>query len=262
MTIEVKVIYDSISIAGKRLTTLELTYPRYIHSQLLTHRMLSRVSASSRAIPVHKTISKVLANPVIPTKFGKNQAGMQAQVEEVDREEAVVLWLEGMYAAIKIAKKFDTLGLHKQIANRVLEPYLHITTLVSATEWDNFFNLRLADDAQPEIQELAKEMKAAIDNSKPVERNFHLPYTQEHEIDVYELNTLFKLSSARCCRISYLNHNNEYDVKEDIALADKLIANKHLSPLEMSATAYAVKDTRTSNFIGWKQYRTYIENNR
>lgn len=261
MTISAKIVCDSVSQAGARLTTLELTYPRFIHSQLLMHRMLSRNSASSRAIPVSKMIDNILANPVIPIHFGKNQAGMQAQTEEVEREEAVTLWLESMYQAIKIAKEFEKLGLHKQIANRVLEPYSHITTLVTATEWNNFFTLRLADDAQPEIQELAKVMKEAIESSNPILTKVHLPYVTKQEKDNYSFIVLARISAARCCRVSYLNHNNEYSIQKDLTLAGNLIENRHFSPLEAVAIALDNKEQKDANFTGWKQYRTIIIEN-
>ena len=92
---EVKVIADSISESGKRITTFQLKYPRFIHSEVMTHRVFSRNASSSRAIPVKKMIEQVRNNPAMPIHWGANQSGMQAKNElnECFRKEVGRVWL-------------------------------------------------------------------------------------------------------------------------------------------------------------------------
>ncbi len=239
-----KVIADSISTSGVRITTMELCYQRFIHSEFMTHRMFSRNASSSRAIPIHKMIDQVRDNPAMPIHWGKNQAGMQAR-EELPEIEIDVVKSDWNYASkrmTEIATLMSEMDLHKQIVNRILEPFQWIKVIVTATEWDNFFKLRLHKDAQPEMMVLAEHMKKAMDESIPVELQpgeWHLPYVDLGDFDDSgdPISEAIKCSIARCARVSYLNHDNSApDIAKDIALADMLLAAGHMSPLEHQGT--------------------------
>lgn len=278
MQISAKVIADSVPMhktvnGGVRLTTMELTYPRFIHSEFMTHRVFSRNSASSRAIPVMKMLKQVWSDPAMPVWWGKNQAGMQAK-EELKGWRlwlAQKLWVLAGWVMVCFAWAFVKIGLHKQIANRVLEPWMWMKTIVTATDWGNFFNLRVHPDAQPEMRRLAEAMLVAYNGSTPVELppdKWHLPYVTKGEYatlawygpgcrDDWEW-VLQKLSAARCARVSYLNHDGtKPDVEKDLALFEKLVAAPHASPFEHQAIPCPGKH---GNFNGWKQYRQFIPN--
>jgi thymidylate synthase ThyX len=164
-----KIIADSISTAGKRITTFEIEYPRFIHSEFMTHRMLSKNAASSRAIPIATMIQQVMDNPAMPVFWGRNQSGMSAKEElgYAEKEDALVVWLEGRDEAVKTVQRLVSLNVHKQITNRILEPWAHIKVVTTATEWDNFFHLRRHPDAQPEIHALANAMWDNYSKSEP-----------------------------------------------------------------------------------------------
>lgn len=258
MTISAKVVLDSISGVGKRITTLELVYPRFIHSELMTHRAFSRNSASSRAIPVERMIQMVQEDPAMPIAWGKNTRGMQAKEDlpYSDMAKAQCAWLDAMQWAVEHAEILASLNVHKQIVNRLLEPFMHMTTLVTATEWENFFTLRDHPDAQPEIQALAKEMRKALDESSPTLRMWHMPFINDtlHQ----PLNLLAGISAARCARVSYLNHDGTNpDIERDLALARRLAASGHWSPFEHVACANLrpERSSMEANFQGWKQLR-------
>lgn len=258
-TISAKVIEDSISTKGKRLTTLELYYPRFIHQQLLTHRMFSRSSSSSRAIPIDRVIEEIENNPVIPIEWGLNKAGMQAEGVLSDDRYAKSKWMDACRNAIAIARDLQAVGLHKQIVNRILEPFAHIKTLVTATEWDNFFELRLDKHAQPEIQELARQMKQAMIKSQPVQKNVHTPYLTDVERKDDNTFRMKMISAARCARVSYKTHIGEYPNQgKDYDLAVRLRSSKHFSPFEHVAEA-GERDERYRNFVGWKQLRISLD---
>lgn len=242
-----KVIADSISLAGIRLTTLELYYPLMIHAQLMTHRMFSRNAQSNRAMPVAKMLEQVVNDPAIPSQWGKNQAGMSASEELEDASED---WRLAARIAAKISSDFAEEGYHKQVANRLTMPFQYIKVIVTATEWDNFFKLRL-HDADPTMMELARKMKEAMDNSTPKllhPGEWHLPYVQFDVISrdyfddtlvqtFHPLEIARKCSAARCARVSYNNHNGtDTDIQKDIALADRLLNDGHMSPFEHQAT--------------------------
>ena len=149
--IEAKVILDSVSPAGKRITTLQLKYHRFIHSEFMTHRAFSRNSMSSRAVPVAKMIEQVRNDPAMPVHWGKNQPGMQAR-DDLTGEALINAQMAWRGAAAKAADSAQLMmdnGLAKQVANRILEPFQWMHTVVTATEWDNFFALRCHPDAQP-----------------------------------------------------------------------------------------------------------------
>lgn len=294
MSFEAKVIADSIS-NGQRLTTLQLRYPRFIHAELMTHRVFSRNASSSRAIPVAKMIEQVRTNPAAPIHWGKNQPGMQAFEEALDarvfldlpmeydnpsdvplftfeRTELTGLeaWRHAANTAAGIAEAMAVAGYHKQVVNRILEPFQWISVIVTATEWDNFFELRDHEDAQPEIRHLARLMKVAMDASTPKllwPGEWHLPYVSDEDlVDIRahllgaptsEVIKLGKdVSAARCCRVSYLKHDGtQATIQEELALCERLVGARplHASPFEHQATPDAfLKEAKFGGFDGWK----------
>ncbi len=261
MGYECRVEADSVSLDGHRLTTFVVTFPRFLLAELNTHRMLSRNAASSRAIPVGKRIAAIEADPFIPEAFGKNQKGMQANesLDATAARHAEGAWRLAAENAIAIARRLEVLGVHKQLANRVLEPFAWVTVVVSATEWNNFFALRCHPDAQPEFQKIAGMMKADFLTSKPEKLKYadwHLPFTHEAERRTFSFDWR-KVSAGRCARVSYLTHDGHADPVADITLAERLISStpKHASPFEHVARP---SKSRCGNFVGWHQFRYEI----
>lgn len=274
-----KIIADSINPVGDRLTTFELTYPRFVHAELMTHRMFSRNSASSRAIPTKKLMARIAEHPVMPKYWGKNQSGMSAREELTGMTLRAVkqVWLRGRDQALALAEELRELGLHKQIANRVVEPWMFITVIVTATEYENWFHLRDSEFAQPEIAWVAREMRKLYDSNEPAilePGGWHLPYVEleddEHPLFVSledapvrtcgEWDTFCcKISTARCARVSYLTHDGVRDYIKDVELHDKLSENGHWSPFEHVAAAMP-ESKRSGNFVGWEQYRKMFAN--
>ena len=265
--ISAKIIADSVAEHGVRLTTLQLQYPRFIHAEFMTHRVFSRNASSSRAIPVAKVIEQVRDNPAAPIHWGKNQPGMQANAQVDDVPEAQALWMQAARDAADTAEEMSRIGLHKQVANRILEPFQYMHVIVTATEWDNFFELRAHSDAQPEIHALAVEMYRAMNASEPrylVEDDWHLPYvTTEERLRYYgETDLLLKVSAARCARVSYLTHDGQTpDIEKDIALYERLVGSRplHASPIEHQATPMPNPEHWSGNFRGWLQHRQLVE---
>lgn len=143
--ISAKVVADSKNEFGNRITTFVLTYPRIIHSELMTHRMFSRNAASSRAVPASKLIHAVETDPFIPLAFQKNHSGMQGTEYITDPNEIefeIQDWLDDRDYAVKKAKARLERGVTKQLVNRPLEPFQYYTTILTATEFENFFALR------------------------------------------------------------------------------------------------------------------------
>lgn len=272
MIISAKIIEDSVSPGGNHLTTLELSYPRFIHGEFMTHRVFSRNAMSSRAIPVAKMIDQVRDDPVVPMHWGANQPGMQARDEVAYPVmlEAIEVWHKAANDAANRAQQLVGLGIHKQIANRVLEPYQWMRTIVSATEWENFFALRNHKDAEPHFQLLAQAMVRAMDESQPVRRpnlpydevSWHLPYVTASERRTVNIKDLPKISAARCARVSYLTHDNEKPTLEaDLALFKRLVGSvpMHASPVEHQACAGPLGFGASGNFVGWAQFRKGLE---
>lgn len=236
---EAIVLADSIA-SGVRLTTLCCTFPRIVLAEFNTHRVFSRNSASSRAIPVKRRIAQIRENPYVPLQFGKNRRGMQAQDEEVaDAEEARLVWLSARNEACEYAEELSRLGLHKQWANRLLESFAWHTVIVTATEWDNYFALRISEHAQPEIRKVSEAMKAAMDESTPEELepgDWHVPLVETPSVlvDERDFDTLVKLCVARTATISYERHM-EQNVDKELDRYDKLLSAGHMSPFEHAA---------------------------
>lgn len=263
--IAAEIVADSFNAAtGDRLTTWRLTYPRFIHSELMTHRVLSRNAASSRAIPMSKMLAAVERDPAMPVHWGSNQPGMQAgaELQGPEREEVEHRWLEGRKDAMRCASDLSLAGLHKQIANRVLEPWMHMTTLVSGTEWLGFYRLRAHPDAQPEFQALAYRMLEVYLAAEPVEvrdGGWHIPFGDQMP-EGLTLDERLKVAVARCARISYTVPDQpavDFPVERDLALTARLASSGHWSPFEHVARALPAYDagTFTGNFRGWAQYR-------
>jgi thymidylate synthase ThyX len=262
--IQVKILADSINFAGNRLTSFLLTYPRFIHADFMTHRLFSRNASSSRARPIEKLIEEAENTPAMPIYWGKNQKGMQAFTELAgkDKVRAVDEWNKARMAAIKHAKRLNKIGLHKQLVNRILEPFTHITVICTATEYGNFFNLRAHKDAMPEIQELAYQMLKLYKKHKPVVKQpgeWHLPFADKHIKKGLSQQQLLKIVTARAARLSYLNFDGDIQPEKDFELHDRLMSSGHWSPFEHAAMAYKTSK-RSGNFIGWKQYRKLFKN--
>jgi thymidylate synthase ThyX len=299
MPFDAKVLADSRSPAGYRLTTLEATFPRFVLAEFNTHRVFSRNSASSRAIPIAKQLRRVLEDPYVPIEFGSNQPGMQAgpALGGEKREAAEREWLRarddavrrvlGLVADPGIAsgdgdldeilgrveqairdksQPAEWLNVHKQVANRLLEPFMWHTVIVTATEWENFFNLRCHPDAQPEIRLVAETMRDAMEASEPhelAEGEWHLPLVRpEDREQVDSLEDLIKISAGRCARVSYLTHAGVRDLDADVQLHDRLLESGHMSPLEHPARPLTEAELNESewsgNFRGWSPYRKEI----
>jgi len=280
------ILLDSINPNGCRLTTWILTYPRFFHSELMTHRVFSRNAASSRAIPVKRMIEDIKNNPATPVFWGKNQSGMQSYQELDDASKILAKseWLKARDSAIEHAQKMMDIGLHKQIANRILEPFMHMTIILTGTEFENFFSLRAHKDAQPEFQELAYKMLDLYQVSEPkkLEKGeWHIPFgdnVDEQRLvdcDAFAKETegmalglsneykdyisLFKrkIATARCARVSYLNFEGKDDYNKDIELHDILASSGHWSPFEHCAQSLE-DEQMCGNFRGWKQYRKFF----
>lgn len=235
-------------------------YHNFVADGFIVHN--SRNSASSRAVPTSKLIDRALNDPAVPSEWGRNKAGMSADVNlaEEDAERAKAIWLEARDHAVETARKLQTLNVHKQILNRILEPFLWHTVIVTATDWRNFFDLRCAPNAQPEIRQAAIAMRTAIEESVPklVQMGeWHLPLVQEDE-HAMDIEMRKKLAAARCARVSYLTHDGTRDPAKDIELYDRLKADRHLSPFEHVATPANDVDFH-ANFRGWVQQRAGIE---
>lgn len=300
MTISAKIIADSIC-NGHRITTFELEYPRFIHAEFMTHRLFSRNAASSRAIPVATQIALIRDTPAEPVHWGKNQPGMSAK-EELDpttKAGAINQWRKFANDAAFASESLMNIGVHKQIANRIMEPFAHIKVVCTATEYDNFFYLRCHKDAQPEIQHLAELMYAEYTKSKPVELKpgeWHVPYYRNGywtpRNDDESLEDALAISSSCCAQVSYRKLDDSLEKAKDIY--KRLVDSKpvHASPFEHQGTpmeeAYFCDDEQvllncntdngtldsegithfdrrgyawSGNFRGWIQHRQLINDN-
>ena len=312
--IEASIIADSISPQGKRIVTYKLRYPKFIHGEFMTHRVISRNASSSRAIPTSKLIEEVRSDALRagPVFWGKNQSGMQAAEElsaepvqgqtawmklDIDhphfgslsmseKDRARALWSEAAGQAAHYAEFMHKVGVHKQIVNRLLEPFSHINVVATATEWDNFFGLRLHKDAQPEMLALASAMWEARKASTPrllKPEEWHLPFVDSFNniLDYAQVSAqstpltefAIKVSVARCARVSYesFETGKRSTVEEDLKLYDRLVGAQplHASPAEHQATpdnpymggeagSKWQRPGEHGNFVGWRQYRKML----
>lgn len=299
--ISAKIIADSISPQGKRITTFELEYPRFIHSELMTHRVFSRSAMSSRAVPIEKMIEQVAKQPAMPIHWGKNQAGMQAK-EEVSGEDKYgndrkgllkARWHESAKFQASFAREFSDHGLHKQVVNRILEPFQIMKTVLTATEFENFFWLRNHQDAQPEIKELAELMLVELEESDPIPLipgEWHLPYYGEYgalfgSFSDEQLENAKAVSASCCAQVSYRKLDDS--LEKAWKVYERLVESEpvHASPFEHQATPNGLKffcfgcqesgddwpegvthldregNFWSGNFSGWVQHRQLIPNN-
>lgn len=266
-----KIIADSVTELGSRITTVELRYPRFIHAEILTHRDRARNSASSRAIPWPKMMERIETEPVVPIRFGSEQKGMQTGGEIDDPKAAQEVWLEARNDAVRHAKRLAELGVHKSICNRLTEPWMWITVVMTATNWQNLFRLRCHPDAEIHFQEIAGQLAVAMADSSPRKVPFgewHLPYILEGEFDdeesAFEFSAvdLAKISTARCARVSYETHDGKRDPSKDLQLFERLCQGSgfgHWSPHEHVATP-ATPDVRSGPYRGWIQFRKFFLN--
>lgn len=260
-----KILADSISPEGFRLTTMEISYPRIILAELNTHRMLSKNSSSSRAIPANKMFENLTGMPV---SFGANQAGMQAgknldeNVWNPDKGwyslSNISAWEAARKDALAWAKAFSEAGYHKQVFNRLTEPFQMMKTVISGTEWDNFFWLRNDESADPTLQELARCMQEVRNRSEPEKLHqgeWHLPYIstarvadnrlyyiEENNKETYlTLDEAIIVSCARCAAVSF--RNVDYDLEKSKQVFDRLLngGKIHGSAFEHCATPIAPK---------------------
>ena len=265
----IEVIADSLSPkGGDRITTFRLRYPRIIHSEFMTHRAFSRNAQSSRATPVKTMLRDMAVTHWRPRRWLANGKGMVAKGEVTAdaARKADEIWDEAFANACAAARELAALGISKQYTNRLLEPFSHITVLVTATEWDNFFKLRIDDRAQPEIRTLAYGMRLALETSKPVERQWHLPFIDDEDKlapDTTPDEKYFIESVAKCARVSYLKFDGEPPTQEDNELlVAKLLFDpdrRHLTPFEHQAVATLNAFGLTANLAGWMSTRTMME---
>lgn len=265
--ITTKIIKDSINPRGSRLTTAVLTYPKFIHGEVMTHRVFSRNAASSRAIPTPKLLDILENAPALPEYWGVNQAGMQAlrELDPCHLKESQDIWTATRLFCIEAAKKLNSIGLHKQIANRIIEAWMPITVIVTASDvgLGNWFGLRCHEAAQPEIQVLAYSFLSDYIGSQPTQldwRQWHIPYSDGHagqcppiEMDV---QTLLKVATARCARISYLNFDGSFSIQSDCDLHDRLASAGHWSPFEHCAQAL-IEPSEAFRLYPWSNFDTY-----
>lgn len=249
--IAAEVVADSIA-DGVRLSTLVVTMPRFILAEFNTHRAFSRNSASSRAVPVLRAVEAVERSPFVPSAFGAARAGMQAG-ENLDADSQLAArhaWLDAAQWATQEARRLERLNVHKQWANRLLEPFAWHTVVVSATDFESFFTLRDHADAQPEIRDVARAMRFALEHSTPSPMHhggYHLPW-----------GLPLASAVARCARVSYLRQDVEPDIDADAALCERLQASGHWSPFEHVACVSS-SHYRPTNFAApWLQYRRVI----
>lgn len=287
MTIFAKMICHSVSsVNGIELPTIFCRYPKFIHGEVMTHRDFSRNASSSRAIPFNRMVADIRSDMAMPEYWGANQKGMQAAGEIDDIEGAKAVWRTAFEDVLPHAQYLhDKLNLHKQVVNRLLEPWAHINVLISATRWKNFFALRDHPMAQPEINLLAKAIKLELfekigtvigeSKSKVLQPGqWHLPYVKtefdngkayylvqigevhdEKDYQIVPLDIAQKVSVARCARVSYTTFETGTfsKIADDLALYDKLVGAQplHASPAEHQATP----DELTVNRDGYEKWK-------
>ena len=296
--ITARILADSISPTGVRMTTMEIEYPRFILAELNTHRMLSKNSASSRAIPVKAMHQHIRENTAGPVYWGVNQPGMKAKtcLDAEDTVEALMLWEDARDCALEFAQQLADLNLHKQITNRITEPWMIMKTVISGTEWANYFWLRDHADAQPEIALLANKMHKVYEQSTPQllqPGEWHLPYVKSTRLSSGELIYLdsedlpitldqARVISASCCaQVSYRKSDDSFEKAQKVF--QMLIESEpaHASPVEHQATPMDLPTTNwyepetwedgvthfsrngdlwSGNLRGWIQFRKLIPN--
>lgn len=245
--------HSKSSITGIELPTFEVEYPRFILAELNTHCMLEKNSASSRAIPVEAMLALIESAPAMPVEWGANNPGMSSKtlLDAEKKQAAIYTWLSAMKQATAHARVLadkEGINAHKQLANRISEPWQMSKTVITGTEFANFFWLRDHPDAQPEFQELARVMHEALRNSVPEilsPGQWHLPYidrigdryyTNGSEVD---LETAKKISASCCAQVSYRKLNDSIEQAEKVFGMLNLGSSSqpaHASPITHQAT--------------------------
>lgn len=277
MTAKVSILADSIGHDSPRLLTIQAEYARFIHPEVLRHRPMSHSVASSRAIPTRRLLRRVLDNPAEPISWGRNQAGMQAGDELEGWRLAATrgAWHGAKWAALGCAWIAMKAGAHKQVVNRIIEPWTHTVEIVTATEeaWKNFFKLRIHGAADPTIHDLAIRIRSHVRSSIPDlldTGSWHLPLVTKEERANFSVEITRRISAARCARVSYLNHDkSKPQIGTDLELADRLMRDHHWSPFEHQATPdimFSVpapggwKEPQLhGNLTGWVQFRKQLD---
>ena len=286
--ITAKVICDSISEQGVRLTTFEIEYPRIVMSEFNTHRSVSKNSSSSRAIPVSKMLEHTKSINLKPVYFGSKKSGMQAgdELEGLRLDVVKGLWEDALSVATHYSSGLDELGVAKEVCNRLVEPFQLVKVVCTSTDWDNFFNLRLHPDADPNICMLAYKMYKAMEESKPKvlkSGEWHLPYVETvvavkgddnaeckayvhpNKLEFLHLEDAIKLSAASCASVSYRTEGMTLEKAEKIF--DMLIKAEvvHSSPFEHLATPVGrmqdgtgIKRINCSESITWEEGVTHM----
>jgi hypothetical protein len=256
------ILADSINPDGQRITTWKICIPKFVQGELNTHRKLSRNSGSSRARSVKTMIERALLDPVLPVEWGLEQRGMTAahQLDEATAREAQAIWLAARDHAIGYAQALEKLGLHHQLVNRLLEPWLFVEVIVTATSIKNFFRQRCAPEAQPEIRRVALEMRDCYERSTPRSLDWgewHTPLGDPERGPGNQTKPSLHIAAVRCARVSYQDIGLDYKEELDLKLFERLVRNGHWSPLEHIAIA----DRKGSgNFDGWQQMRSFYLN--
>jgi len=252
-----EVLADSIAPGCPRLTSLKVRFPHIILPQVLTHRVFSRNTSSSRAIPVARLIADVERDPFIPREW-RYSADRGMQPGEVmsaeDAEESLADWTDALRFNRGRARKMAKRGNSKEHVNRILEPYAHVSMIITATEWENFLKLRLDSHSQIEIRDLAEAIRDAMAASTPRQLgigNWHLPYGDSGYPDE---------SAACCARISYDSHDGgRASAAANQRLAKMLKGEGHWSPFENQARV-GMNGAWRGNFTGnWEQNRKMME---
>jgi hypothetical protein len=271
-----RTLADSISPAGIRLTTLEAIFPRMILAEMNTHRVLSRNSASSRAIPPETHIDRIREHPFVPAAFHQRVKGMGqgAALNEREQQAARAVWENAAEYAARYAEQLMGMDVSKAHVNRILEPFMWHTAIISSTDWDNFYALRCppGDEvdydfpAQPEFQQVAILMRKAMRESAPAPIGYdqwHLPLVNLLEMKE-DHDTLGDplywpmVSAGRTARVSFDTQDNYEEPDASYDRAVRLKSNGHLSPMEHCATPAKHYPADTGNFRGWKQLRKHI----
>lgn len=259
------VIADSITPIGCRVTTFELVCPKQMVAQFNTHGMVRRDSASSRAIPTLRIMGQVQHNPYLPA-WKYRQRGMQPAglMSPEDALKATRIERNMRAAMLYYVGQLEAINAAKEDINRYLEAWMWTTIVTTATEWDNYLNLRDHSDAQDAHAQLAHQMRVARDNSVPILRDpyaqdhscWHLPYISDEERETLPAEVLPPVSASRCAAVSYFRQGSSGDLERELQRARGLVADKHWSPLEMPCRAMP-DDAWAGPFQGWLQLRKH-----
>lgn len=270
-----RVIADSVAPTGERATTFEMILWRPMLPENNTYKMTSRNAASSRAIPLRRktgspgVLDLIEQHPAGPLKWGAEKPGMQSGDELVNGSlsAAKVEWDLAREDAIRHAERMSSIGVHKSIINRLLEPFMWVRLVQTSTDWANMIAQRSnykTDEAQAEIAVMADSVADLLDYHTPNPLSpgvWHLPYLLPEERDELTLDEARAVSAARCARTSYLTFERKICTDDDVRLFEKLRAAEpgHFSPMEHQATPLGRLDRPLGNLVGYRQFRHVIE---